>query len=66
MTAYSVVVIEPGSDWPGDVSYSTTLAAFCQDGEELLCRTQTKLEALADRDHCVRVPVLACNGETEA
>jgi hypothetical protein len=65
MTAFSVVVMEPGSDWPGQVGDSTTLVAFCQEGEELLRRTQARLRALADRDQCVRVAVLACNGETE-
>ena len=65
MTAFSVVVMEPGSDWPGQVGDSTTLVAFCQEGEELLRRTQARLRALAEHHQSVRIAVLACNGETE-
>ena len=65
MTAFSVVVMEPGSDWPGQVGDSSTLVAFCQEGEELFRRTQSKLSALAEHHQSVRVAVLACNGETE-
>ena len=65
MTALSVVVMEPGSDWPGQVGDSTTLVAFSQGGDELLRRTQSRLKALADHHQSVRVAVLACNGDTE-
>ncbi len=65
MTAFSVVVMEPGSDSPGQVGDSTTLVAFCQEGEELLCRTQSRLRARAEQRQSVRVAVLACNGQTE-
>jgi hypothetical protein len=65
MTALSVVVMEPGSDWPGQVGDSTTLVAFSQGGDELLRRTQSRLKALADHHQSVRIAVLACNGETE-
>jgi hypothetical protein len=65
VTALSVVVMEPGSDWPGQVGDSTTLVAFSQGGDELLRRTQSRLKALAEHHQTVRIAVLACNGETE-
>jgi hypothetical protein len=38
-----------------------TLVAFCQDGERLLCRTQTRLETLAAHD-----PVRVARGPIDA
>ncbi len=64
MTTFSVVVMEPGSDWPGQVGDDSTLVAFCQEGDELVRRTQARLTDLADHKQCVRVAVLACNDET--
>jgi hypothetical protein len=65
MAMVSLVVMEPGSEWPGHVGDSANLVAFSQDGEKLLQRTQEKLEALRRGQQDVRVAVLACNGETD-
>jgi hypothetical protein len=63
MTA--MLVMEPGSDWPGHVGDETSLVAFCQEGEELVRRTQTKLGTLCRNNQTVRVAVLACNATTD-
>jgi hypothetical protein len=49
MTTTSMVVMEPGSDWPGQIGDSTSLVAFCQEGVDLVCRTRAKLGAEANR-----------------
>ncbi len=61
----SLVVMEPGSEWPGHVGESASLVAFSQDGEKLLRRTQEKLHALHCGNQSVRVAVLACNEDTD-
>ena len=65
MTTVSMVVMEPGSEWPGQIGDSTNLVAFCQGGEELVRRTQARLGALLAAKQIVRVAVLACNGTTD-
>ena len=65
MTTVSLIVMEPGSDWPGHVGDCPNLVAFSQDGEKLLQRTQEKLDTLRRSRQDVRVAVLACNGETD-
>ncbi len=63
--AFSLVVMEPGSDWPGQVDDSATLVALCQEEEELLRNTQARLTFFAEHDQRLSVAVLACNGQTE-
>ncbi len=65
MTTVSLIVMEPGSDWPGHVGDCANLVAFSQHGEKLLERTKEKLDTLRRHRQDVRVAVLACNGETE-
>jgi glutamate racemase len=64
MAMVSLVVMEPGSEWPGHVGDAANLVAFSQDGERLLQKTKEKLEALRRDKQDVRVAVLACNTET--
>lgn len=65
MSMVSLVVMEPGSEWPGHVGQNSNLVAFSQKGEKLLQRTREELEALRRDQHNVRVAVLACNGEID-
>jgi hypothetical protein len=65
MAMVSLVVMEPGSEWPGHVGDSSNLVAFSQKGEKLLQRTHEKLETLRRGRQSVRVAVLACNGEAD-
>jgi len=60
----SLVVMEPGSEWPRHMGNHTNLIAFSQRGEKLLQRTEEELETLRRGQQNVRVAVLACNGET--
>jgi hypothetical protein len=62
MTHVSLVVMEKGSDWPGQVAGVNDVVAFSQDDAALLRRTQEKLEALRSAATVVRLAVLACNG----
>jgi hypothetical protein len=64
VTTVSLVVMEPGSEWPRSVGHHSNLVAFSQKGERLLQRTQEELAALRRGQQNVRVAVLACNGET--
>jgi hypothetical protein len=64
MATVSLVVMEPGSEWPGHVGDHPNLVAFSQSGEMLLQRTKETLDALRRDEQDVRVAVLACNGET--
>jgi hypothetical protein len=61
MAMVSLVVMEPGSEWPRHVGDAANLVAFSQDGERLLLKTREKLEALRRDKQDVRVAVLACN-----
>src|SRR5260370_22068363 len=65
MTTVSLIVMEPGSDWPGHVGDCANLVAFSQHGEKLLERTKEKLDTLRRHRQDVRVAVPAFNGETE-
>src|ERR1700733_14563927 len=65
MSMVSLVVMEPGSEWPGHVGQNSNLVAFSQKGAKLLQRTREELDALRRDQHNVRVAVLACNGEID-
>jgi alkanesulfonate monooxygenase SsuD/methylene tetrahydromethanopterin reductase-like flavin-dependent oxidoreductase (luciferase family) len=64
----ALVVMEPGSAWPGPVGDLDNLVAFGPNEEDLLRRTRERLHDLERRNHDVRVAVLACNStaDTEA
>jgi hypothetical protein len=65
MSMLSLVVMEPGSEWPGHIGQRSNLLAFSQKGEKLLQRTRDELEMLRRDQQTVRVAVLACNRETD-
>jgi hypothetical protein len=60
----SLIVLEPGSEWPRHIGHHSNLIAFSHRGEKLLQRTKDELETLRRGQQNVRVAVLACNGET--
>src|SRR5580658_6234831 len=60
MTTTGLVVMEPGSEWPGQVGDSTRVVAFSADGEDLHRKTQAAIETIRRRKECMRVAVLAC------
>jgi hypothetical protein len=64
MAAVALVVMEPGSQWPGHVGDGETLVAL-RTGEDMLQSTHDKLASLARARQSVRVAVLACNGATD-
>jgi hypothetical protein len=65
MTTTGMIVMERGSDWPGPIGDVTNLVAFSQGCDELLRKTQEKLEALQRSKQQVRVAILACNSATD-
>jgi hypothetical protein len=65
MPLVSLVVMEPGSEWPGHLGDHSNLVAFSQTGEKLLQRTQEEIDALRRSQQNVRVAVLACNAATD-
>jgi len=60
----TMIVMEPGSAWPGPVGDCTDLVAFGHGCEDLVRRTQEKLGVLQRTKQAVRVAVLACNDLT--
>jgi hypothetical protein len=68
MTTTALVVMEPGAAWPGQIGDSMDLVAFSLGAQDLVQRTERKLEALQRNKRNVRVAVLACDssaGSTE-
>ncbi len=61
MGVVSLIVMEPGSQWPGHVRDSENIVAASHLGEGLLQRTQRTLAGLLQRGQHVRVAVLACS-----
>jgi len=66
MTFVTLIVMEPGSEWPGHVGHAEHLVAVGHDGEGFLERTLEKLELLRRRGQPVRVAVLACSGAADS
>jgi hypothetical protein len=64
MTTTAMVVMEPGSAWPGWVGDSLYVVAFSRGGEDLVRRTRDRLRALQGHAERVRVAVLACSSTT--
>lgn len=60
MTATALIVMETGSDWPGQVGDGANVV-IPGNGEDLLRRTQQTLDALSRSKERVRIAVLACN-----
>jgi hypothetical protein len=65
MGVVSLIVMEPGSQWPGHVRDSENIVAASHLGEGLLQRTRRTLAGLLQRDQHVRVAVLACSEATD-
>ena len=65
MGVVSLIVMEPGSEWPGHVRDSENVVATSYRDEGLLLRTRRTLEALRQRGQNVRVAVLACSRATD-
>ena len=61
MAVITLIVMEPGAEWPGHVGDSQDVVAVGEQGEALLERSRQKLEAMRQRRQSVRVAVLACN-----
>jgi hypothetical protein len=65
MGVVSLIVMEPGSAWPGHVGNSENVVALGEQGEGLLPRIRQKLDSLRRRGEKVRVAVLACSEATD-
>jgi hypothetical protein len=62
MAMISLVVMEQGSQWPGQVRDSGDVVAVGSGQDGLLQRTRQELDLLRRRGQQVRIAVLACNG----
>ena len=60
MGVVSLIVMEPGSEWPGHVGDTENIVAAGSGGAALLQRTRRTVDLLRARSQCVRVAVLAC------
>jgi hypothetical protein len=65
MTMVSLVVMEPGSQWPDHVRDSEDVVAFGSDQDGLPRRTRQALDSIERRGHQVRIAVFACNGAAD-
>lgn len=65
MGLVSLIVMEPGSQWPGHVRDTENIVAVGCEGDGIVARTQGTLASLRSRGHQVRVAVLACNESTD-
>lgn len=65
MALVTLIVMEPGSEWPGHVGGSEDVVAVGNGEEGLLERTRAELEWMRGRGQRVRVAVVACNGATD-
>jgi|HubBroStandDraft_2_1064218.scaffolds.fasta_scaffold99844_2 hypothetical protein len=66
MSTAAMIVMELGSDWPGQVGDETNVVLPGDGSEDLLHKTEEKLVALRRGNHSVRVAVLACNAAVGA
>jgi hypothetical protein len=67
MEAVSLIVMEPGSDWPGHVRNSENVVTIGHHQEGgLLQRTLQRVDSIQRRGQTVRVAVLACSVVTDA
>jgi hypothetical protein len=58
----ALVVMEPGSDWPGRIGKSVTVVTLGPGEDSLLGRTLVQLESMLQGKQRIRVAFLACNG----
>src|SRR5271155_83494 len=65
MAIVSLIVMEPGSVWPGHVGGSENVVAVGEHEEGLLQRIRQRLDLLRQRGERIRVAVLACNEATD-
>jgi hypothetical protein len=61
----SLIVMEPGSAWPGHVGDSENVVTVIEREEGLLQRIRERLDSLRRRGEHVRIAVLACSGATD-
>jgi hypothetical protein len=64
--AITLIVMEPGSAWPGHVRDTEDVVALAHGGEGLLARVEQRLDSLRRGGQQVRVAVLACNGAMDS
>jgi hypothetical protein len=65
MDKVALIVVEQGSEWPGNVGDCENVVAVGYDKEGPLQRTRQGLDSLRRRGHYLRVAVLACNEATD-
>ncbi len=65
MTGVALVVMEPGSEWPGHIGVSETLVAL-KPGQDTVRCTRERVAALHRQRQEVQVAVLACNDATDS
>ena len=66
MDMVSLIVMEPGSEWPGHVGGSENVVELGQHEEPVLERIRSRLDSLRLNGARVRVAVLACNEAADA
>jgi hypothetical protein len=66
MTMVSLIVMEPGSDWPGRIGDSENVIELGDSDDAMLQRVRWRLASLRLRGARLRVAVIACNGATDA
>jgi hypothetical protein len=65
MSVVSLIVMEPGSAWPGHVGDSENVVAVGEREDGMLQRIRAILDAIRRRGEQVRVAVLSCNEATD-
>lgn len=65
MGAVSLIVMEPGSEWPGVAASTLDVVALREREEQLASTTREKVDALRRSKREVRVAVLACNASED-
>ena len=65
MRLVSLIVMEPGSAWPGHVGDSENVVTVIEREEGLLQRIRERLDSLRRRGEHVRIAVLACSEATD-
>jgi len=66
MAVVTLIVMEPGSEWPGYVGDSESVVAVAHEDEALLERTKQKLDAMRQERQQLRAAVLSCNTASDA
>ncbi len=61
----TLIVMEPGSEWPGHVGDSENVVAIGHDEQTLSQRTKERLDAIRARGQMVREAMLACSDRTD-